>query len=273
MRMTVLPRTDLRVSKFIFGTASLLNVGASRQRQRLLYAAVDAGFTHFDTSPYYGFGVAERDLAGILRATPQLTFTTKAGLYPAGGADQPVGMVLLRKILGRGVRSLSAPVVDLTVGAARRSLDASLRRTGRERVDLYLLHDATACLVDTHEWMAWLDSCVVGGKVGAFGMTCTYENALGFLAAGKQIGSVLQLRDSLMGREADVVERFGVPKQITYGYVSAALRGGHRTSIVDILSRALERNRDGSIIVATRRLDRLKQYAAITEPWSDDRRP
>lgn len=270
MRVVTVPGTGLRMSRFIYGTSGLLNVGPSWRRRRLLFAAVDAGFTHFDTAPYYGFGVAERDLAEVLATRPEVTFTTKVGLYPPGGADQPAAVVLLRKLLGRACHSLSRPLVDFSVSSAHRSLEASLRRTRRERVDLYLLHDPLARLVATEEWRKWLDSCVGAGKVRYFGMALTADAVKPFLENGAMIGSVIQLADSVGRREADVLHCYERPLQITYGYVSAAIRANPRCHVHEVLRAALARNHDGAIIVTTRRLDRLKQYGDLTETPTHD---
>jgi len=80
MQKITLPGTGLALSKFIFGTASLFNAGGAARRRALLEAATEGGFSHFDTAPYYGFGMVERDLAPDLRAYPELTVTTKVGI-------------------------------------------------------------------------------------------------------------------------------------------------------------------------------------------------
>src|SRR3712207_7513257 len=50
-----------------------------RSRQELLGSALDAGFTHFDTAPMYGEGMAERTLGQFLsrRLRQQVTLATK----------------------------------------------------------------------------------------------------------------------------------------------------------------------------------------------------
>jgi aryl-alcohol dehydrogenase-like predicted oxidoreductase len=270
MHVTTIPGTGLCVSRFVFGTGGLLNAGVSSRRRQLLFAAVDAGFTHFDTAPYYGFGAAERDLAEILRARPEVTFTTKVGLHPPGGADQPAATAVVRKLLGRAFGSLSRPLVDFSVSSARRSLEGSLRRTGRDRVDLYLLHDPVARLVATDEWRKWLDSCAASGKIRYSGMALSADAVGPFLDGGAAIGAVIQLRDSGAGREADVLERYGRERQITYGYVSAALRADPHCRVADVLRTALERNRRGAVIVTSGRPDRLRQYAELAETATHD---
>lgn len=265
MRMTTISGTDLRTSRFIFGTGGLLNAGSSSTRHRLLFKAVDSGFTHFDTAPYYGFGIAERDLAVVLRARPEITFTTKVGLNPPGGPDQHTATVLLRKMLGRVWGTLSRPIINFTVSAARQSLEDSLRRTGRERVDLYLLHDPIAHLVATEEWKEWLTSCVRTGKMRYFGLASSGETLELFLENDAVLGSVLQVRDSIAGREADVLEQYGRERQITYGYVTAALHANPHCIVPDVLRAALAVNPHGAIIVTSRHADRLQQYGELAD--------
>src|SRR5690606_23775132 len=122
MPTVVIPGTELRCSRFIFGTASLFNVGDRAKRLALLMAAVDAGFTHFDTALYYGFGWAERDLGELARVRPCVTITTKVGIYSPGGEDASRTMVFLRKAAGRLIPAISRPTVDFALVRARKML-------------------------------------------------------------------------------------------------------------------------------------------------------
>lgn len=262
---TTIPQTGLRCSRFIFGTASVFNAGNATSRRRLLDAAVAGGFTHFDTAPYYGFGMAERDLAPVLKANPSCTFTTKVGLYSPGGESQNALFIFGRKAAGRLLPALSRATVDFSVRRAQQALEGSLRRTGRETVDLYMLHEAEIDLVNTDEWLTWLQACVHDGKIRHFGLAVTAGRLEAFLKAGSPLASVAQIPDSLDGREADLLSRYGKPMQITYGYVSDARRRGSSLSAAQVLSQALARNRDGAIIVSTTQADRGGQYARILE--------
>ena len=262
MQRVTLANTDLAVSRFIFGTASLFNAGRAPARQRLLEAAVDAGFSHFDTAPYYGVGQAERDLAPVLRANPGLTVTTKVGIWSPGGENQGEASIFLRKAAGRLIPALSRPTIDFAVARAGQALDGSLRRLGRERIDCYLLHEPELHLVATDEWQRWLEDCQASGKVREFGLAATPDRIAGFLAAGVRLGRVIQLPDSLSEHEADVLGQFGWPLQITYGYLSAAARQGP-FDVAEVLGAALRRNADGAIIVSTRRPERCATLARI----------
>jgi D-threo-aldose 1-dehydrogenase len=263
VKQTVLPGTNFSLSRFIFGTASLFNVGSRKKRLRLLDAARDHGFTHFDTAPYYGFGMAERDLQPLLAAHPDVTVTTKVGIYSPGGENQSGLSVLLRKAGGRILPVFSRPSIDWSITHARKSLEGSLKRLGRSSIDLYMLHEPELSLLNTDEWLRWLEQEVTAGRVRHFGLAADAKRLAPFVAAQTPLGPVIQTTDSLDDQEANVLLQNGRPLQITYGYVSAAKKRSNKVDVPAILSRALKRNPDGAIIVSTGRTERLKQYAQI----------
>ena len=265
MRQVLIPDTELKCSRFVFGTANLFNVGTAAARQRLLAAADANGFTHFDTAPYYGFGMAERDLAPLLKSNANLTVTTKVGLYPPGGENQRALSILLRKALGRVGSSLSLPEVNFEVNRARSALDGSLRRLGRQKVDLYLLHEPELSLLNTEEWLSWLHRELDSGRVGNFGIAPSITKLQPFLSSASLLARVVQIPDSLDGREADALTKRSRPVQITYGYVSAARAQSDRRPVATLLRAALDRNRTGCVIVSTSHIERLKQYASVVD--------
>lgn len=270
MRKLVIAGTNLETSRFIFGTSSLLRAGSTAKRRRLLDAAVDHGFVHFDTAPYYGFGIAERDLAPVLKAHPKVKVTTKVGIYSPGGEDQWSASVVMRKVGGKILPALSRPTTSFDLDRAQVCLEASLRRLGRDHIDLYMLHEPELPLVDAAAWVDWLESRRRGGYVGRYGLALTAARLEPFLAAATPLADVIQVLDSLARHEADVLARYHRPLQITYGYVSAARADGDTTMVPDILRLALERNPHGPIIVSTNRLERLAQYSRIPEAASGD---
>ncbi|MBF7012787.1 aldo/keto reductase [Novosphingobium resinovorum] len=251
------------MSKFVFGTASLFNVGGSSQRRDLLAAAVDNGFTHFDTAPYYGFGIAERDLAPVLKRHPDVTVTTKVGIYSPGGEAQPAATVFLRKAAGRILKPISRPTIDFSLSRAQTALEGSLRRLGRDMIDIYMLHEPELALIETEEWHRWLENLVEQGKVRTFGLALTEDRLLPFLDNASPLCRVVQMADSLSTREADILPMRGKPLQITYGYVTAERRKGLGSSVENILKAALRRNADGAVIVSTTKVSRLPQYSEL----------
>lgn len=265
MQQVVIPGTNLSVSRFIFGTDRLFTLGRQHKRIALLDKAVEAGFSHFDTAPYYGFGFAERDLGAILKRYPHVTVTTKVGIYPPGGLHQPALSVFLRKAGGRVFPALSRPTIDFSLQRAKAALEGSLRRLGRARVDLYTLHEPRVDMLSCDEWRRWLETMQQEGKVGAFGLALPARDLEQFLATPEAPIDVIQIEDSLARREADLVTAHGRPLQITYGYVRGARQAGDVESVPEILAKALQRNRDGAIIATTSKQHRLAQYASLLE--------
>ena len=261
MKLITLPGTSLAVSRFTFGTASLFNAGTPKERQDLLAAAYDHGFRHFDTAPYYGFGVAERELAPLLAAHPDATVTTKVGLYSPGGENQSDALIFARKAAGKFLPALSRPTADLSVARARQALEDSLKRLGRGHVDLYLLHEPDIAMLDTDEWRKWLET---ESRVRAFGLAGPTGRLSPFVSRNDPLAQVLQAKDSIAQGEAEYILKHNRPLQLTYGYASAALAGGAPGAAVEvILAEALKRNTTGSILVSTRKADRLALYAQL----------
>ena len=257
MLQVILPGTDLSVSRFVFGTASLHNLGRMPMQAAHLEAAAAAGFTHFDTAPLYGFGGAERTLGTTFGNDAGITITTKVGLYPPGGGDQGHMAMLTRKIAGRLWPVMSRAVADFGVTRARRSLEDSLRRLRRDHIDLLLLHEPAPGLLHTDEWLRWQEA--EAGRVRHIGIAGPARIVAPFLEADCPLVRVIQVRDGLDTREADVVTSAGRPLQLTYGYFSSNTT---RRSSDEILRAALDRNRTGAVVVYSRSRARLAEFAA-----------
>lgn len=90
--------------------------GAPAERERAVARALELGVNYFDTAPIYGEGQSEQNLGRALRAlNADAIVGTKVRLVPGPAPAMPAAIV--------------------------RSLDESLRRLGRERVDLLQLHN------------------------------------------------------------------------------------------------------------------------------------
>lgn len=257
MKKIVISGTDLRVSRFSFGTASLHHLGSMKKQVRLLEAAAEAGFSHFDTAPLYGFGETERTLGRVFHSANDLSVATKVGLYPPGGREQPRSIVLARKVFGRWSPSLSKAVVDLSISSARASLDRSLSSLRRERVDLLLLHEPDPALFNTDECLRWLES--ESDRVRFFGVSGPSHVVAPFVVEENPIAKVVQASDSLARNEASFMARANRQQQFTYGYMSSSI-GELSPSVITVES--LKQNQSGSIIVSTRLTSRLNQFSA-----------
>lgn len=266
MQMLRVANTSVRASRIAFGTAALHHLRRA-EREALLLEAVGNGITHFDTAPYYGFGIAERALA-TLSKRPDVTIATKVGLYPPGGADAHAGVVSARKIFGRLVPRMSRPIVDLEVSRARESLRGSLRRMRRDRVDILFLHEPRPELVATDEWMRWLES--EGDRVGAVGLAGEPERILPFVNVNSPLAAVIQTRDSFQLQEAAPLRAAGHSPHITYGHLGKGypVRDAHER-----LARAVACFPETILLVSTRRRERVRLLARSVEVTCQNTRP
>jgi len=129
------------VTELSFGGAAIGNLYTEvtdDDARAAVDAAWDGGIRTFDTAPHYGLGLSERRLGGALRHRPrdQYVISTKVGrlLRP----DSPP--------FGRDPDGFAVPADhvrewDFSADGVRRSLEASLRRLGLDRVDIALIHD------------------------------------------------------------------------------------------------------------------------------------
>ncbi|MEU5725832.1 aldo/keto reductase [Micromonospora sp. NPDC047738] len=145
------PLTGLRrpLPELVLGTMTFGDTADLDTARAMVDVALDHGLTSFDTANGYAGGRSEQMLGEILRGRwDQVTVATKAGIYPGDAGGHPL---LSRK----GVRA---------------SLEASLRRLGTDRVDLFYLHqpDRSVPLEETAEALADL---VRDGLAGAIGVS------------------------------------------------------------------------------------------------------
>ena len=263
----LLPNTTISVSRLSFGTGSLHHLFSSKSRHALLAAAADLGVTHFDTSPYYGYGLAECDIGRfMLRQRGNFTLTTKIGLYPFGPPSTHITTVLCRKLFGAVFPRLSLPEVNMSVDFARLSFYRSLKRLKTHYVDFLLLHEPLANLLDTDEMVAWLEGEKHNGRLRYWGVAGLMNNISSFVFSGNPIASVVQTKDSLDQRQADFLLSMDRDLQFTYGYMS-----GNRARLpvamhLEIIQAALARNTTGSLIFSSRSLNHVQQLSKLRCP-------
>ena len=120
MKYRELGRTGLRVSVVGFGTAPLgdmFGINDEDAAVQAAYRALDAGINFFDSSPFYGKGLAEERLGKVLRGQRDTIIVgTKAGRY---GPEE----------------------FDFSADRIRRGFEESLRLLGTDYVDILQLHD------------------------------------------------------------------------------------------------------------------------------------
>lgn len=127
---------------------------------RLVRVALEADITIFDTAPSYGAGEAERRLGAALRGRDDVVVMTKAGVE------------------ARGVMKRQR---DFRPGSIVRSVEASLARLARERIDVLWLHGPAPGEL-TDELLIALERLATDGKVLGVGVA-TRDLGVAALAA------------------------------------------------------------------------------------------
>ena len=119
MEMRRLGRTGLSVSVLGYGAGAvggLFTKGRREDQERAAARAIEAGINYFDTAALYGNGESERNLGRVLKALKaDVVVGTKVRL----GAEH-------RTDIGKGIVQ---------------GMEDSLRRMGRDHVDLFQLHN------------------------------------------------------------------------------------------------------------------------------------
>ncbi len=119
MQRRRLGRTGFEISVLGFGAGAvggLMTKGAAADQERAVARALELGINYIDTAPLYGNGESERNLGRVLKALkPDVVIGTKVRLKAADRAR----------------------IADFVT----QSMDESLRRLGRDHVDLFQLHN------------------------------------------------------------------------------------------------------------------------------------
>lgn len=179
MKQVELPGSGRASSQLGFGCAYLLPENA-----HLLDVAYEAGIRHFDVGRSYSRGLAEQVLGRFLVRRPEATVTAKFGLLPGvnsavyGAARMLLRPTVrwLRKHAGRrGGPAAPPPGMALrkavfTAEAAAASLATSLKALRRERLDVFLMHEASADDLGDPGLLEWLHQRQAAGAIGAFGV-------------------------------------------------------------------------------------------------------
>lgn len=149
---------------------------------KMLHAALDAGYTHFDTATMYGAGRNEELVAEALGShRNEIVLASKCGLYPGKGKP--------RDIDGRPER-------------IKQACEDSLRRLKTDVIDLYYLHrpDHNVPIEDSVGALAEL---VSEGKIRSIGLS---EMSAETVRRGHAVHPIaaLQTEYSLWTRNAEI---------------------------------------------------------------------
>lgn len=136
-------RTGVRVSKLAFGTMSFGGDADEATSAALFARCRDAGVNHFDCADVYNGGRAEEILGRLVKGCRDEVVLTSKAYFPTSGDANARGSSRYHLV---------------------RAVEASLRRLGTDRIDVYYLHrfDDDAAVDET---LRALDDLVTQGKI------------------------------------------------------------------------------------------------------------
>jgi len=164
-----------------FGCASLGDLLDFSAKCKVIEAAYEAGFRHFDVAPSYAHGEGEAALATALAGVrDRVSIVTKAGIaHPKAAGTMkklrrlasPIKALLPAAVWGaarRNASRLNAPEGRFNPEQIEASVTESLRRLQSDSIDALLLHEViTGDLAP--DTLATLDGLVARGVVRALG--------------------------------------------------------------------------------------------------------
>ncbi|MHB8576559.1 MAG: aldo/keto reductase [Dehalococcoidia bacterium] len=214
MERRSLGRTGLMVSALGFGCGSvggLLVRGDATDQRRAIGRALDAGITYFDTAPSYGAGRSEENLGQALLelgAWDRVVVGTKVRLGPDDRAD--------------------------AAAAVGRSVEQSLRRLGRDHVDLLQLHNPVQMMEADS---GGLSPAAVLGAVSA-GLKAVVAAGLARHAGITGIGEAAALREVIASGSFATVQAYFNILNPSAGYAGAAGGGHNFDGLIDTAAEA-----------------------------------
>ncbi|WP_020014377.1 aldo/keto reductase [Promicromonospora sukumoe] len=171
MPTTEVRATGVRLTTLGLGAApagNLYRATTDDEAHATFQAAWDAGIRYFDTAPHYGLGLSERRLGAYLRTRPrdELVISTKVGRLLVDSpetADRRDPEMF-------DVPAAARRVWDFSRDGVLASVEASLERTGLDRIDVAYLHDPDEHWAQAaHEALPALVELRDQGVVGAIG--------------------------------------------------------------------------------------------------------
>ena len=155
MKYTVLPSTDIKVSKICLGTMTFGNQNSEKEGFEQMDYALDKGVNFFDTAELYP-----------VPATAELYADTEKiigkWMSQKNNRDQ---IVLATKIAGPGDYTKHIRTTGFSKLALNSAVDESLKRLKTDYIDLYQLHCLKELLILLGKEILILQITIIGKKI------------------------------------------------------------------------------------------------------------
>lgn len=254
---------EVQIARLGFGCARLFGGSETKASLRLIETALSCGLTHFDTAPSYGDGQSEVVLGQALAGVSGVTVTTKVGIDPGKVTSsrlQRLYRKTARPLLARTPKVKSAllrwnssrssqtsaksslqSVRALDCDEVDQSLESSMLRLRRDRIDILLIHEPDGILLDD-KLKEHLEYLKRDGVIGAFGLGWDRS-----VASPPSFGTILQSRFRSNGSE-EQSKKIDEKLEIFHGI----LRHGERAELLPVqkVRQVLTNNRNSAFIIS-----------------------
>lgn len=164
------------------GCSRLGSVGgaSAAEARELLRVALREGIRVFDTANIYGQGDSERLIGEAIADRDDCVIISKGGKYITWYRRGLLPFkTLIRSVVrhSSGSREMvsharSKPMPSRwDARALNRSLRGSLRRLGRQHIDIFMLHSPSADVIRSGEAVAALEAARIAGRIGIVGVS------------------------------------------------------------------------------------------------------
>ncbi|MFT4074090.1 MAG: aldo/keto reductase [Asticcacaulis sp.] len=130
----------MEVTALGFGAAALGNLYTAitdDTARACLDSALAAGIGYVDTAPHYGQGLSERRVGQVLNGNSDIVISSKIGRVLTPVAPLPAGTERHGFVDGDPFE----PHFDYSYDGVMRAFEDSVKRLGRDRIDILLAHD------------------------------------------------------------------------------------------------------------------------------------
>lgn len=261
MKTVELAGPGLSASRLGFGLSGLHHLVRSRNRQNLLSSAFDHGINYFDASPYYGHGLAEREL-GVFASSRRgrILIATKVGIQSDPWLNRFPTLMYSRLAVNAALRRLTRRksffierTYDYRGISTIASVDRSLRALRTDHVDILYLHEPTLDrLTEPERLFDTLLGLQAQGKIRYFGLAGSAQQCAAIMRRYPVQGCLVQLDASSGRADLELFSAQSMPFQSSYGHFR-----DKKEPVGELLAAAVRANRDGVILFSTRRTSHI----------------
>lgn len=265
MKEISINNTDLKTSKLSFGTASIHHKLNKNSRENLLAKAYDIGISHFDTARLYGHGLAERTLGNYFTGEKRnnITIATKFGIHENSVYEKFPFLMYADKIknkLFHNGNKIEPFIRDLSITKIDQSLQKSLKSLNTSWIDILYLHEPQLNEIENlDEVINWLEKKKRNGDIRYFGIAGYVDSAIKIEKRYPHVFDIFQIEDSLENKELNKLKEINRLPQFSFGYMR---NNKSNFSPKEVLNKAIEQNKTGSIIVSTNKIEHLDLYSS-----------